>query len=1116
MHVLILSQCQKAALARSRAVLDSFALRVGERTWASPMTVEGLQELRSALRRNASRHTAVACYQNDGRRRMKLLWTVGARGMFGPNGHYPSGTTATHGGQAPPPDWVRVACWTVRAAGLAHDFGKASQYFQELLRGTGPIQRQHVRHEWVSLKVLQALRANGFQWESAWRAVREAPNVAAVTFGKRTISQRDMGGPQSALETIDALVVMHHGLLSCPPNSGDAPLATAHPEKNRLVRVSRPAPSYFTPQGKVSAPLLASYRSLEGKGSTAPDGHPDFWHALSVYARAALVFADHVVSAERTGDVEPTSAHPDDLFANTTVSARQRWLNQPLSWHLQHVSDRAGGILWRMAAATVSGMSPLPGDSLEGLSDETVDRLRAPAGAQGRFAWQNRAAAMLEAGRQAHPDAPALVFNMAGTGAGKTRLNLRAVCALSRDRRPRVAIALNLRSLTLQTGRALQTSIGIGGDEIATIIGDDVTRRLAEAARYASTNATPEEELREVVVDEVADDTNAPIACLGDAQDLPGWLAPLFREDRERAVLATPLLVSTIDFLGAASTPGAQAHYVKAVCRLMTSDLVLDEIDSYEPEALVAVLRLVQLSALFGRTVLCASATLSVPVALAVDRAFRAGIALRSRLTACCLVPAAPTVAAAVPPQATDSFPPLVPESPKAHYLRAIVDDSTLLPQIEPVSLNSLESLFDATFKARVAQLVTAAAQAPVVRLAGIGRLGVVDEATWFETVTASVRALHQSHAWPVADTGRSVSFGLVRVANIGTAVAVARHLAKALPEARVACYHSGLLRMQRFAIEQRLDALLSRAHGDGHLHADPEICAILRESKTPSVPFVVVATPVEEIGRDHDFDWAVLEPSSAQSLVQAAGRVNRHRQILCSAPNITILQYNRRHCRMSTQIPLRAAFLWPGYEARSASDPARSDYADHDLARLLRWDPVTDLLPVTAALRLDPTVPFAAADDAAILLRLKKFVGPAGCFVASPASVWLLTERPYLLTPLRAESCTPSEWRLAMNGDQWTVERRVEMVVTSRGHSVPCTRWVTAKMSKVDPGADIVITEAERNAWLALTPNELSDRCYELDIDPQDGLSVSLQAYGDLNPRFEYDLGFGFVLLRR
>jgi CRISPR-associated endonuclease/helicase Cas3 len=66
----------------------------------------------------------------------------------------------------------------------------------------------------------------------------------------------------------------------------------------------------------------------------------------------------------------------------------------------------------------------------------------------------------------------------------------------------------------------------------------------------------------------------------------------------------------------------------------------------------------------------------------------------------------------------------------------------------------------------------------------------------------------------------------------------------------------------------------------------------------TKNVLFILVATPVEEVGRDHDFDWAVIEPSSYRSIVQLAGRVKRHREGEVESPNISVLQYNWKGVR--------------------------------------------------------------------------------------------------------------------------------------------------------------------------------------------------------------------------
>ena len=209
MHVIFISACQKRALPRSRAILDSYALRAGERCWMSPMTAEGLQEVRTALARSATRQTSVACYQNDGRRRMKLLWIVGARGRFGPEGHFPVG----HRRVAAPvgvPEWVRHAGLAARLAGLLHDVGKYSLKFQKKLRGKAEL-ADAVRHEWLSLKLWQALRS-GMDWESAWTSAYATR--LRLFLGEREIINAAPHGLASAQECVDALVSTHHGLFS--------------------------------------------------------------------------------------------------------------------------------------------------------------------------------------------------------------------------------------------------------------------------------------------------------------------------------------------------------------------------------------------------------------------------------------------------------------------------------------------------------------------------------------------------------------------------------------------------------------------------------------------------------------------------------------------------------------------------------------------------------------------------------------------------------------------------------------------------------------------------------------------------------------------------------------
>jgi len=86
MMVTFVSQCQKKALQRTRRVLDTFANRIGDNTWQTIITNEGLQAVLKLLKRTASKNTAVSCHWIRSRSRSELLWIVGNREAFDESG----------------------------------------------------------------------------------------------------------------------------------------------------------------------------------------------------------------------------------------------------------------------------------------------------------------------------------------------------------------------------------------------------------------------------------------------------------------------------------------------------------------------------------------------------------------------------------------------------------------------------------------------------------------------------------------------------------------------------------------------------------------------------------------------------------------------------------------------------------------------------------------------------------------------------------------------------------------------------------------------------------------------------------------------------------------------
>ena len=93
MMVTFVSQCEKNALKKTRRVLDAFANRIGDNTWQTVITEEGLQAVKKLLRKTASKSTAVSCHWIRSRSRSELVWVVGNRNKFNAEGVVPVNST---------------------------------------------------------------------------------------------------------------------------------------------------------------------------------------------------------------------------------------------------------------------------------------------------------------------------------------------------------------------------------------------------------------------------------------------------------------------------------------------------------------------------------------------------------------------------------------------------------------------------------------------------------------------------------------------------------------------------------------------------------------------------------------------------------------------------------------------------------------------------------------------------------------------------------------------------------------------------------------------------------------------------------------------------------------
>lgn len=215
---------------------------------------------------------------------------------------------------------------------------------------------------------------------------------------------------------------------------------------------------------------------------------------------------------------------------------------------------------------------------------------------------------------------------MASTGCGKTFANAKIIRSLGRENRNlRYLLALGLRTLTLQTGDEYRHRIGLHDDDLAVLIGSSVIQELHDKDRNnflnedtfndRETDFIPEEAEESLLDNELYfDDT-----CSKEQQK---FLDLFFHHEdskkggqgtdgrKNEAFLYKPVLVLTIDYLMKATETVRGGKYMLPFLRLMSSDIVIDEIDDFSKKDLIAIARLVHLAGMMGRNVVLSSATI--------------------------------------------------------------------------------------------------------------------------------------------------------------------------------------------------------------------------------------------------------------------------------------------------------------------------------------------------------------------------------------------------------------------------------------------------------------------------------------------------------------------------
>jgi CRISPR-associated endonuclease/helicase Cas3 len=893
----VMAVCRSTGKSRKRValVLDRYLMRIGDRTWRGYASNQCLDRISSDLRACATRATAVSVH-GFGKSDMpeRVLFQVGRRSRFGEPGQAP---IATHGRGMSRPDRSGAAGTMralIRISAMFHDIGKATRLFQTKLRdaiaGRDTVP-DALRHELVSALCWDALCGMAPLDKIGPQHIDEAMFVAArrgLELHQRAVRDRnavpvhfDFLQADPATRQIGLLVLGHHRQPDLAVDActilADNHLNPESPLSSTDLEIAAGMPYWHEP-GWINR-LHKEFSRIEAPEECA--------RLMDLHGRTALMLADHFGSSRK-------APHPDGGIGHIANSTKEgNRIADSLSMHVRRVTDATRS----SCDALIASRHDFPGL----LENEIPQSIRFPS-ATGRFGWQGLAARQA-AGIVSSGEGGFFGCLLAGTGTGKTRAAPGILAAATfADVRPerrslRFTLGLGLRVLATQSGAEYLDDLGFSARDVSVIVGsppidfsDAPVRETGSAdmlggldpldvvpakSDIPSPGDPREQDWLLGLSHDVDRRTPAFIDMLADEDDRfrPG------RGSKLRKLARSPIICATVDNVIAAASPERSRH-LPATVRVLSSDLILDDIDQYSAEDISVLVRLAYLTGASGRRMIIMSATVTPRIAQSLFEAYRSG---------------------------WSAYASAFDIEDRVHFLCASEAEGGLSSSAETADF---ADCFADCSRASVAALDAATPR----RMAELLPVESLDDLPGVVSMRCSL--MHDRHAIDL--DGFRLSVGFVRMTRIAHTVRVAAMLPDPEPD-RIrlnVCLHSKFTALGRGWIESRLKAALTRKGENPHaglrdLCVQERVFERARAAGVRDIEIVLVCSPVIETGNDLDFDYAILDPSSTRSVVQAAGRIRRHRFDTVRTPNVAVLD------RPLVTFEGRGLIEMPGVETR-------------------------------------------------------------------------------------------------------------------------------------------------------------------------------------------------------
>lgn len=952
LSLLINNESIKKSYNKSQRIIAKYLPQVGRTTFAGSISQEGAEDLYKELKMASSRYISISCMQMKDKHTSELLWIIGNKDNFDPEtGIYAMRTRSKNREiLVDYSDKEKYFSSLIKVAALLHDIGKSNQDFQNKLinvieekRGGTRSKRQYelFRHDVVSAiiwyRVIKKIEEDNYDLfdnkdnklntyfkdvHSEISLVISQSNYTNIEniftkdiqqiyskiellgkinqpvkkslFNKPTVSEiNKYYTHELTLTSILWLVLTHHRLIGLKHETNETinnynvynfnkdnqlycnlSDNINFTEKENLEKIR----TNFTFNHNLPYQNISWERqlcnslseclfqnNLKNEWLKLLEDKISFLSLLAHYCRPFLIISDYLASVVKNKKDENLKyknyIKNNGLIPINFANLDNDDLGDTLDSHLISVKNSSRLFINLRHETIYKGtelFSHLNHHKTKKLNSEIESKI------VNKFSWQNEAFNFIK--KNSKNSNAGFCVVISETGSGKTIGGAKIMKALQKDEM-RYTLALGLRTLTLQSGESYRNSLGLTDKEIAVVIGSEINKKLFNINQKITGSDSIDNDDSQYLINYNNDTDSSWKEKISTKHDLHS-VNGLF-ENNYHKLIDAPIVVCTIDQIINITNLNKPSK-VKLLPRIFSSDLLLDEIDSYSPPDLVHVGKLIYLYGLYGRKVTIMSATVSPIIIEELFQAYQKGISTFNYL------------------------------NDKDLKINLFLISNLIKPYFSIVDKDKSINIITQEF---IEDFIQQQNKTPSKNK--INNIILIDYDDWKAPIHKESISLHDKWKTPFIIDGNTynVSVGFVKFNSVAQAREYAHYLFTSTKEdlklsetfaLSCLCYHSKFSPIELDNIEQELNKLVNRKDDES-----PELINKLKElinknfnnkSKINDLMIIISTTSILEVGRDHDYDWNILEPTSNKSFIQTAGRVLRHRDNKYAEGRVSVL----------------------------------------------------------------------------------------------------------------------------------------------------------------------------------------------------------------------------------